>query len=437
MFTWQAAVVAAMLHAIPLLVISARAALESVDRSYERAARNLGASEWRVFWRVTLPLARRSILAAAIWRSRARWAISASRSWWRAIFPGRTQTVAVAIYDAVESGNGALARTLVLVISVVALLILYAGQSAGRGEAGGLMLERGFAKRFPARPDSAAFSLELEFQAAAGVTVLFGPSGSGKTLTLDAIAGFARPDDGRILLDDDILFDAATGVNLPPRARHCGYVFQNYALFPHMTLRQNLAFAAERRPRLERHRKVNEMLERFHLTDAAGRRPHEVSGGQKQRCSIARALIGSPKLLLLDEPARGLDAPLRAEFYELLRQVRAEFQIPMLLVTHDLDECFELGDEMLILREGRLVQSGSPRAIVDQPANVDVARLLGIFNLLEAEIAELDPAKEPEPAARRGVHALGAVFSGTFSRRPRVAVRPAGPAHRPGPRRCA
>jgi ABC-type sulfate/molybdate transport systems ATPase subunit len=201
------------------------------------------------------------------------------------------------------------------------------------------------------------------------------------------------PDEGRIMLDDEILFDAPSEVCLPPQARHCGYVFQNYALFPHMTLRQNLAFAAERRPRLERHRRVNEMLERFHLTEVAGRRPHELSGGQKQRCSIARALIGSPKLLLLDEPARGLDAQLRAEFYAVLRQVQTEFQIPSLLVTHDLDECFELGDEMLILREGRLVQSGSPRAIAERPANVEVARLLGIFNLFQAEIVELDPQR--------------------------------------------
>ena len=181
-------------------------------------------------------------------------------------------------------------------------------------------------KAFVAGPDSGGFSLDVEFQVTAGVTVMFGPSGSGKTLTLDTIAGFVRPDEGRVLLDDDILFDGVTRVFLPPQQRHCGYVFQNYALFPHMTLRENLIFAVERRPRLERHRRVNEMLERFHLQDAAGRRPHEVSGGQRQRCSIARALIGSPKVLLLDEPTQGLDAPLRIELYAVLRQVRADFE---------------------------------------------------------------------------------------------------------------
>lgn len=269
-------------------------------------------------------------------------------------------------------------------------------------------------KTFAARPDSAPFSLDVEFEAAAGVTVLFGPSGSGKTLTLDLISGFVRPDEGRILLDDQILFDGPSGVFIEPRDRNCGYVFQNYALFPHMTLRENLAFAAERRPRLERHRLVNEMLEKFRLTDAAGRRPHQVSGGQRQRCSIARALIGGPKLLLLDEPAQGLDAPLRAELYQTLRQVRAEFQTPVLLVTHDLEECFELGEAMLILRDGKLVQSGTPAGILDKPANLDIARLLGRFNLLPAELKSLDPGRNVSKLQVGQFEIEGPYFPGHF-----------------------
>ena len=171
------------------------------------------------------------------------------------------------------------------------------------------MIQARIGKRFPPGPESAGFELSVELQAAAGVTVLFGASGSGKTLTLDCIAGFVTPDTGRVLLDDEILYDAAAKVNLRPQARNCGYVFQNYALFPHMTLRGNLAFAAERKPRLERHRRVNDMLEKFQLAGVSGRRPHEVSGGEKQRCSIARALIGEPKLLLLLEVSMRVCAP--------------------------------------------------------------------------------------------------------------------------------
>ncbi|MBM3723963.1 MAG: ATP-binding cassette domain-containing protein [Acidobacteria bacterium] len=255
------------------------------------------------------------------------------------------------------------------------------------------MIEARIKKTFAASPGSAGFTLDIAFTAQAGVTVLFGPSGAGKTLTLDALAGFLAPDEGRILLDDQILFDGATRVNLPPQRRNCGYVFQNYALFPHMTLRQNLEFAAERRPPLERHRRVNEMLEKFALTGVASRRPGEVSGGQQQRCSIARALIGAPRMLLLDEPSRGLDAPLRAGFYQAVRQVREEFALPIVLVTHDLEECFELGGRMLVLREGRLAQQGSPREITVAPASAEVAQLLGGYSLLDAEILALDPGR--------------------------------------------
>jgi molybdate transport system ATP-binding protein len=274
------------------------------------------------------------------------------------------------------------------------------------------MIEARIAKRYAPRLDSAGFSLEVEFEARAGVTALFGPSGAGKTLTLDAIAGFMRPDAGRILLDDTILFDAASHVSLRPQERTCGYVFQNYVLFPHMTIRQNLIFAADRQPRLERHRRVNEMLEQFHLTDVAGRLPHQVSGGQKQRCSIARALIGSPRLLLLDEPARGLDAPLRADLYSLLREIRADFQVPILLVTHDLEECFELADQMLVLREGRIVQSAPPREILEQPASVEVARLMGIANLFQAEITALDPGRDTSRLRFQNHELTGTYFPG-------------------------
>jgi molybdate transport system ATP-binding protein len=274
------------------------------------------------------------------------------------------------------------------------------------------MIQARIRKQYAAGPDSAGFLLDLEIRAATGVTVLFGSSGAGKTLTLDSIAGFVRPDAGRILLDDQILFDGEAGVHLAPRSRRCGYVFQNYALFPHMTLRENLEFAVERGPRLGRHRKVTEMLEKFRLSDVAGRRPYQLSGGQKQRCSIARALIGSPRLLLLDEPGRGLDAPLRAEFYSVLRQVRQEFGTPMLLVTHDTDECFQLADEMVVMREGRAVQSGTPRKVFEQPVNVEIARLLGLYNVLPVEIRGLDPGRNTSRLRFQEFELAGPYFPG-------------------------
>lgn len=256
------------------------------------------------------------------------------------------------------------------------------------------MIRASISKKFPAGDESAGFTLDVKFEAEPGVTVLYGPSGAGKTLTLDAIAGFLQPDAGRVLLGERILFDSGAGVHLRPQERRCGYVFQNYALFPHMTVRQNLAFAAYELPRLERHRRIAELLDRFRLNDLAGRYPRELSGGQKQRASIARALIAEPSALLLDEPARGLDAQLRADLFGVVRELRKSLRIPILLVTHDLEECFALADKVLIYEGGRIAHRGAPLKLLGNPGTAEVARLLGDFNIYEAEVLALDPGRQ-------------------------------------------
>jgi molybdate transport system ATP-binding protein len=234
------------------------------------------------------------------------------------------------------------------------------------------------------------FHLDLHLRSSAVVTVLFGASGAGKSLTLDCLAGFARPDQGRILIGDDILFDSGARLDVPARRRRCGYVFQTDALFPHMSLRENLGFAVTGRGRLERKRAVDEMLQRFHLGELAARKPQELSGGQRQRGSIARALLARPRVLLLDEPSRGLDAALRREFYEAVREAKS-LGVPVVLVTHDVDEALELGDEMVVVEAGRIVQQGSPGVVLDAPASARVARLMDCYNVAEAEIISLDP----------------------------------------------
>lgn len=276
------------------------------------------------------------------------------------------------------------------------------------------MIRGRIVKRFTPAPESAGFQLDVEIEARAGVTVLYGPSGSGKTLTLDSIAGFTSPDAGRILLDDRILFDAESGVNLRPQRRSCGYVFQNYALFPHMTLRENLAFAAYELPRLERHRRLAEQLERFKLTDLAGRYPHELSGGQKQRGSIARALIPDPRLVLLDEPGRGLDAELRTDLYALIGEMKSELKVPVLLVTHDLEECVALADQVLIYAGGRIVHRGSPDELLRNPGTSVVAGLLGGFTIIEAEVLAIDPARQTSRLLLDGGEIEGPHLRGCF-----------------------
>jgi molybdate transport system ATP-binding protein len=253
-------------------------------------------------------------------------------------------------------------------------------------------------KRFAAGPESEAFELNIHLSAGPGVTVLLGPSGAGKTLTLNCLAGFARPDEGRILVNDELYFDAGTRVHLPPRRRRCGYIFQDHALFPHMSVRDNLRFAAsvaapDKGGRLNRHRRINDLLEIFELSDLAARKPAQLSGGQKQRAALARVLVGEPRILLFDEPTRALDARLRQAFYEVLRKTRERLRVPLVLVTHDLEECFELADFVFLMERGRFVQSGSRELVFERPATTEVARSVGVYNIIPAEIAALDPAQ--------------------------------------------
>ena len=253
---------------------------------------------------------------------------------------------------------------------------------------------------------------DLEFQAESGITALYGGAGAGKSFVLDAIAGFAAPSGGRIILDDEIVFDGASGVNLPPRRRHCGYVARDWALFPHMSLQDNLLFPLAGMARLERHRRAKEMLERFGLQDAASGRPREASPAHRLRAAFARALIGEPKLLLVDEPAAGLDLALNCLWRETLRMVRDETAVPVLLATRDMDTCFDVAGQMLLLDAGKLLQSGAPRQVLDQPATVEAARLLGIRNLFPAEIVTLDPGRNTSRLRLEEFELNGSYFPG-------------------------
>jgi molybdate transport system ATP-binding protein len=268
--------------------------------------------------------------------------------------------------------------------------------------------------RLPPAAGSDAFELNVHLKSDASITVLLGSSGAGKTLTLNCLGGFAQADEGRILVDDQLYFDAETRVHLPPRKRRCGYIFQDHALFPHMTVRQNLRFAAASMQRLQRHRRIQELLEAFELGELAGRKPAQLSGGQKQRAALARMLVSEPRLLLLDEPTRGLDARLRQSFYEVLRQAREHLQAPIVLVTHDVDECLELAGYVCLMEAGRVVQAGPSEQVFAQPVSVEVARSLGIYNVIPAEIAALDPGRKTSRLSVLGQDLNGPHLPGHF-----------------------
>ena len=228
----------------------------------------------------------------------------------------------------------------------------------------------------PLRTFRLEIALEVEHTVA-----LVGPSGAGKTSVLRAVTGLVRPAAGRVALDDEVWFDGARRIFRPPDERRVGLVFQEYALFPHMTVRQNIAYAGRAR--------VDEYLERFRISHLAGARPDELSGGERQRVALARALARDPGVLLLDEPLSALDAhtkvAVRGELQELLR----EFGLPTLLVTHDYEDAASLADEVGVIVGGKLRQLASPQELVSRPADGFVASFTGA-NLLHGTARRRD-----------------------------------------------
>jgi len=227
------------------------------------------------------------------------------------------------------------------------------------------------------------FEIDVELTvplAESGVTVLFGPSGSGKTTLLRLLAGLDEPDEGLIKFRGTAWFDSSRHVCLPPQRRRAGLLFQDYALFPHLTVGQNVAFAASRGA-------AAEMMKTFALVELAGRYPREISGGQQQRVAVARALAAQPVLLLLDEPLSALDVAGRLRLRAELRRMLVSSRLPAIVVTHDRSEAVALGDRMAVLIDGRIRQAGPVDDVLRHPADTSVAAAVGIENMLSAEIA--------------------------------------------------
>lgn len=244
----------------------------------------------------------------------------------------------------------------------------------------------GLTKRFGAKGEVAALDgVDLDFSAGQ-CTVLLGPSGCGKTTVLRSIAGLIAPDAGAIAIGGETVFDAGRGVEVPPEARRLGMVFQSYALWPHMSVAQNIAYPLRGLGKDDAARKVAAMLDWVGLPGMGGRYVHELSGGQQQRVSLARAMVASPRAILFDEPLSNLDARLRERMRLELLALRQKSPFTSIYVTHDLLEAMTLGDRVAVMRAGRVEQQGPPEEVYRRPRTRFAAEFVGIPNLIEGVV---------------------------------------------------
>jgi molybdate transport system ATP-binding protein len=232
------------------------------------------------------------------------------------------------------------------------------------------------------------FDLNVSWRSEGGITALFGPSGAGKSLTLQCIAGLIRPDKGLISVDGKVYYDSERKIFLPPQKRLVGYVFQDYALFPHKTVYANVAYGV--RGRGGANRRIESLLDSFGLDEQKDKYPSEISGGQKQRTALARAIASDPELLLLDEPLSALDEALRERFQMDILRLYTNRGIPMVYVTHNLNEVFTMAEAIVVIDDGKVVEAGDKETLLSRPRRYRTAELIGAKNILPCTVKDVD-----------------------------------------------
>ena len=250
---------------------------------------------------------------------------------------------------------------------------------------------RGFAARVRKQFNSGKnhFELSVDLAAPPGITILFGPSGSGKTTLLECLAGLMRPNVGRIVVGERVLFDSERQISLAVAHRSIAYVFQTLALFPHLTVEENVQYGLTHLPTEQRHSRTRAILESFRVEHLLHRKPDEISGGERQRVALARSLVTDPSLLLLDEPLTALDPATKSTIIADLREWNSAHNIPILYVTHSREEVFALGERVIALDHGRILAQGTPQEVLAAPRHEMLAQAAGFENIFDATIAAL------------------------------------------------
>lgn len=405
-FSWPATVIAATVVAFPLMYRTTLSAFEQVNPTLLQAARTLGANEWIVFRRVLLPLAAPGVIAGTVLAFARALGEFGATLMLAGNIPGRTQTMPIAIFSAVESGDMRVAFlwvSFIVVISLAMIRLLNRSGEVQQFSRRAISVQREIQRVYPPAMMSRAgvtspqstleldiekgldnFTLQVALSAGKGAVGLLGASGSGKSMTLRMIAGVSTPDRGRIVLNGRVLFDHAAKLNTPAADRKIGVVFQDYALFPHLTVAENVGFGLRALPEPERSARIARQLELLHIAELAYRYPKEISGGQRQRVAIARCMAIEPDALLLDEPFAALDPHLRRQMEEQLRATLSDYNGVVVFVTHDMDEAFRFCTDLLVLDEGRVIAKGPKLELFVRPRSVAAARLTGCKNIVPA-----------------------------------------------------
>ena len=415
-FTWYATVIAATVVAFPLMYKSALTAFEQIDNNLIDCAKTLGASEQTIFWRVVLPLARSGLLAGTLLAfARALGEFGATLMLAGSI-PGKTQTIPIAIYLAAESGAMDLALGLVIILLAITLGVMIAinyqdrqkikisrltkryrsnkvGQRLSRSEdrdepinqdrhQSTINLEVNIQKQLPDLLLDIAFKINYQ-QNPLGI---LGASGSGKTTLLRCIAGLTTPDRGIIRLNNRTLFDSAKGINLSPQEREVGLIWQDYALFPHLTVGENIAFGMDRKlTNSVVNQEIEMQLQQLNLTSLKDRFPNKLSGGEQQRVALARALASKPQIALLDEPLSALDTDLKSKLLQLLKTRLNNYSGLSLYVTHNLKEADAFCPQLLVIDRGKAIAFDTKQAVFNHPPNLKTAQIVGCNNFSPAK----------------------------------------------------
>jgi len=244
--------------------------------------------------------------------------------------------------------------------------------------------------KIEAKKELPGFSLDVRLTAESGILAILGPSGSGKTMTLQSVAGLMKPDEGYVEVNGRVLFDSENKINLPVQKRKVGFVFQHYALFPHLNVWDNIAYGLKEKPKDEIREKIKQLLENMNINGLEGRYPRQLSAGQQQRVAIARALAPEPDVLLLDEPFSALDPILKERLERELMDLQNVFGGSILFVTHDLNEGYKLGSNVAVYHSGAIIQHDTKENVFSHPVNRDVAKMTGMRNLIEGIITGID-----------------------------------------------